>query len=253
MPRNVPIRATSAFGLEALPGSDELSAAEFVYRQMLDAVLSQRLLAGARLQEQILADIFSVGRAPIRSALQRLASDGVVDVLPNRGASVSRPEVDEVHDLFDARRVIECELFGRSAVCHRKAEINASELVALRAHATREAEHIEAARRGAALRRACGFHVDLARLAGNASLVVALERMVIRIALAIGIYEKDRHDFDGPTSRLALINTLGQGDVRSAKKAMRVHLDAMQASLDLNDKAGTDSLGAAFAHLATPT
>ena len=238
-----------AFGLEALPGSAELGGAEFVYRQLLDAVLSQRLRPGARLQEQALSGIFDTGRATVRAVLQRLAHDGVVDLRANRGARVDRPGAAEVRDLFDARRVIECELAARVAGRARAGEIDPADVEALAALAREEAEHVAAGRRGAALRLACDFHLDLARLAGNASLVVALERQVLRIALAIGAFERPGHGFAGGSSRLELLDVLLAGDARAARRAMRAHLDALEGSLELDGPEADGELGAAFAHL----
>ena len=238
-----------AFGMEALPGSAELGAAEFVRRQLLDAVLSQRLRPGARLQEQALSGIFDTGRSTVRAVLQRLAHDGVVDLRAHRGARVDRPEPAEVADLFDARRVIECELAARTAARAKAGELGAGDARALVALAREEADHVRAGRRGAALRLACDFHLGLARLGGNASLATALERQVVRIALAVGAFERPRHDFDGAASRLDLIGVLLGADARAARRAMRLHLDALEASLDLDGAERGGELGDAFAHL----
>jgi len=103
-------RRESAFGLESLPDAAEPSTSEFVYRQILDAVLSQRLRRGARLTELALAEIFSIGRSTVRDVLQRLALEGVVDMRVNRGAVVSEPQPDEVRSLFEARRAMRSHL-----------------------------------------------------------------------------------------------------------------------------------------------
>ncbi len=238
-----------AFGLESLPGSAELGAPEFVYRQLLDAVLSQRLRPGARLQEQALAGIFDVGRATVRAVLQRLAHDGVVDLRANRGARIDRPDAAEVADLFEARRVIECETAARAAARAKRGEIGAPDMRPLGALAREEAAHAKAGRRGAALRLACDFHLGLARLGGNVSLVVALERTVVRVALAVGAFERPAHDFVGATSRLILVDAVLDGDARAARRAMRAHLDALEASLDPEGGEASGDLDAAFAHL----
>lgn len=238
-----------AFGLQALPGAAELGTTEFVYRQLLDAVLSQRLRPGVRLQEQSLSEIFDTGRSTVRAVLQRLALEGVVDLRANRGARVDRPDAPEVKDLFEARRVIEGELAARAAGRARRGEIGVADAGPLMALAREEQVHLEAGRRGAGLRLACDFHLALARLGGNAALSVALERQVVRTALAVGAFEQSSHDFAGPRSRLGLVEAVMAGDVRAARRGMHAHLDALEASLDLDGTDPGDALDAAFAHL----
>lgn len=238
-----------AFGLEPLPGTANLSTSEYVYRQILDAVLSQRLRPGARLTELALADIFSIGRSTVRDVLQRLAFEGVVDVRANRGAVVSEPAADEVRALLEARRVIECELVSRAADATSRGEIEVATVEALALLTNDESEHVAAGRRGAALRLACEFHIALARFGGVPPLLDALERQVVRTALAIGLYERPAHGFDAARSRLALLTPVAAGDARTARRDTRRHLDALECSLDLAAPGIGGDLGAAFRHL----
>jgi len=242
-------RRVSAFGLEALPGSAELGTSEYIHRQILDAVLSQRLRPGARLTELALADIFSIGRSTVRDVLQRLALEGVVDVRANRGATVSEPPPDEVHSLFEARRLIECDLVSRAAAAVGTGELEAAAVESLLELTRSESGHLAAGRRGAALRIACEFHVELARFGGVPPLLDALERQVIRTALAIGLYERPAHGFDAALSRQELVRPVASGDPRAARRAMRTHLDALERSLDPESPGLGGDLGAAFRHL----
>jgi len=240
---------TSAFGLEALPGTTELSTPEFVYRQILDAVLSQRLRPGARLTELALAEIFSIGRSTVRDALQRLALEGVVDMRTNRGAMVSEPPPDEVRALFEARRVIECELAWRTAARIEASDLESDSIEALVPLTRSESEHVGAGRRGAALRLACEFHIALAGFGGVQPLCNALERQVVRTALAIGLYERPAHAFDAARSRQTLLEPIVAGKADAARLAMKTHLDALERSLDLVSPGLGGDLGAAFRHL----
>jgi len=242
-------RPRSAFGLEPLAGAESLSAPEFVYRQIFDAVMAQRLLPGARLQEETLAGIFGIGRATIRATLQRLGHDGVVELRTNRGAIVARPRIEEVRDVLDARRVIERELVRRVAERHGTRHepdgsapearspgvsvLDAEPFASVAALAREEGDHLAAGRRGAALRLAGEFHVALARLGGNRSLTEALRRLVTRTALAIGAYERVGHEFAGWRSRLELLGTVASGDGSGAASAVTRHLDRLEASMEL--------------------
>ena len=62
---------------------------------------------GQRLIEADLMDSFKVTRGPLREALRRLASEGIVDIVPNRGARVRSFSRQEMRDLFRIREVVE--------------------------------------------------------------------------------------------------------------------------------------------------
>ena len=59
---------------------------EYLYTEILDAILDRRLSPGVKLKEDELAEIFSVSRTIVRRALLRLSHDRIVDIQPNRGA-----------------------------------------------------------------------------------------------------------------------------------------------------------------------
>ena len=98
-------------------------AADRVYDAIYAAVIDHRLPPGARLREEELAQTFAVSRTLVRQALHRLAQDGVVLLRPNRGAQVPEPTRAEGAHVFDARRVVECEVVRRLAGALEKAQV----------------------------------------------------------------------------------------------------------------------------------
>lgn len=71
------------------------------------AVLSGEFEPGTRLHEVRLSERLGVSRTPIRSALQSLASEGMLDYTPNRGYSVRRFSTSEIVDAYEIRAVME--------------------------------------------------------------------------------------------------------------------------------------------------
>lgn len=71
------------------------------------SVLSGEFEPGARLHEVRLSERLGVSRTPIRSALQSLASEGMLDYTPNRGYSVRRFSTSEIVDAYEIRAVME--------------------------------------------------------------------------------------------------------------------------------------------------
>lgn len=85
----------------------DLSLADHAYRELEELITTLVLPPGTVLGEQALVQRLEIGRTPIREALQRLARDGLVVVLPRRGILVSDINVRTQLRLLETRRVLE--------------------------------------------------------------------------------------------------------------------------------------------------
>lgn len=88
------------------PESDE-TLAEFAYRRIEDMIVGLELAPGSVISELKLAAALEIGRTPIREALQRLAAEGLVLVLPKRGVLVSQVNVETQLRLLEVRRELQ--------------------------------------------------------------------------------------------------------------------------------------------------
>ncbi len=78
-----------------------------VYKRIRDDILRLRRRPGESLDESSLEKEFSVSRTPVREALIRLASENLVDLMPNRGARVAHLDINDIPQLFEALELIE--------------------------------------------------------------------------------------------------------------------------------------------------
>lgn len=70
-------------------------------------IVSGELVPGEKLVEQTLGDLLGISRTPLRESLKLLATEGLIELVPNRGAFVTRIDVDEVHRLFEVAAGLE--------------------------------------------------------------------------------------------------------------------------------------------------
>lgn len=77
------------------------------YREIEEAIVTLRLKPGDILSEQMLAAATGIGRTPIREALQRLAIEGLVTILPRKGILVSEINPRSQLLVFEVRRELE--------------------------------------------------------------------------------------------------------------------------------------------------
>lgn len=79
-----------------------------------DRILRGELSAGEPLRQVALAAELGVSRIPLREAFQRLEAEGLISLLPHRGAVVAALPTDDMPELFSLRATIECDIFARA-------------------------------------------------------------------------------------------------------------------------------------------
>lgn len=75
-------------------------------------ILDGQHASGTQLRQEALAVAYGVSRIPVREALFQLESEGLVQIVPHKGAIVSGLSLAEVNDVFDLRAMLEVRLLG---------------------------------------------------------------------------------------------------------------------------------------------
>ena len=95
--------------------------ADIVYDYIKNQIVTKAIYPGTRIEEEDLVRETGVSRTPVRSALMRLAYDGLIQQQqPNRGAVVAKPSATDLRQVYEARAVLEVGAF-RAAV-HRRSD-----------------------------------------------------------------------------------------------------------------------------------
>ncbi len=103
----------------ARPGDTARAA----YVRLRDLIVDGRLQPGQRLAHAKLMELLGVGRMPLRTALSRLESDGLVVSTPNRGAVVAPAPVASAEEIYTLRYLVEPPLLEASAAATSPAQI----------------------------------------------------------------------------------------------------------------------------------
>ena len=166
------------------PGSEP--AADRAYRLMRADILTGDLPADSRLGESTLAERYGLSRTPVREALRRLQSEGLVEVSPHRGARVFDWRRLDIEALYDLRAVVEGFLVRRAAttitdeeidrlagLCDRMEEVARSLPRGAPEFTDRTAEFNQE------------FHGSIARAAGGGELFVSIRNSVVLAPLLL--------------------------------------------------------------------
>ncbi|MEU5279110.1 GntR family transcriptional regulator [Streptomyces asoensis] len=136
-----------------------------VYEALLELITTRALQPGQHLVESELAGHLGVSRQPVREALQRLNTEGWVDLRPAQGAFVHEPTEDEADQLLTVRTLLEAEAARLAAAHADRAGVEALEEILEQGLLAVAGDDVDAA---VALN--ARFHTKVMELAGNAVL-----------------------------------------------------------------------------------
>jgi DNA-binding GntR family transcriptional regulator len=212
-----------------------------IYEKVYTAILEHRLHPGTKLVEERLAEIFGVSRARVREVLARLAHEQVVEVIPQRGAYVARPTIEQAMDVFEARRLIE------PALLRRLIETLTPERVArLRQHVALEQDARRCEDKRAIVRLSGEFHTLLAEQAGNTALARQMRELSSLTCLVIFLYDAPTATSCRDDEHAQIVEAIAHRDVARAQALMLEHLEHIEGSLRLEPGTGEVDLEAIF-------
>lgn len=197
------------------------SRAPAVYRALRRAILEQALRPGVKLPEDSIGERFGVSRTLVREALSRLAIEGLVELKPNRGASVAYPTLEEARDVFAVRCGLE-----KLVVEALAGNLTPPQIDTLEDHVRRE-EEVHGRDGPESIRLAGEFHILLADMTGNALLSRYVQEVSSRCSLILAIYGRPHSSECAVSEHRQLITALIKGDSQRAQRLMDEHLRAV--------------------------
>jgi DNA-binding GntR family transcriptional regulator len=221
-----------------------------VYAQVREDIIALRLPPGADLDESSLEQRFAVSRTPVREALIRLASEGLIVLLPNRGARVTHIDISDIPSLFEA-----LELCQRATTRWATARRSPADISDLRR--TNQA-FLEAVRNGDS--ESMGeinkeFHMLVGRACGNRyfeSLYASLLAVSLRLARTAFAFAPTNDDYyetyymEVVRQHEAMIDAIERGDAEAADNLAGLHTNLFRERIDRylnNNLAGGMKLG----------
>ena len=196
-----------------------------------EAIIRHRLDPGAKLIEDEIAEAFGVSRTIVRTALQALASDGVVVIERNKGASVAHPHPEEAREIFEARALVEPRIAGLAA-----ARVTPEDIARLQTCIDAEHAAIAADDPGEAVYISAEFHRLIAGIAGHTVLASIVGDLLSRSSLVVALYWRRPEAMCASGAHHALLDALKEGNADKAASVMRQHLFDLLGGLDLSER-----------------
>jgi DNA-binding GntR family transcriptional regulator len=189
------------------------------------ALLAGEIKPGERIKVAELEKRFGVSHIPIREAVRRLETEGLVVALPQRTAVAAAVDLDDLAGLYDLRRIIECE------VIHRSAEsMTAEQVEAVRA----ALDALEAVAQDHGSPRFWELHRNFHWALLEPGATAWIERVLDQIWLAsqryVRLFVSETVD-DAMADHRELLGRCEQRDGRGAAELLRRHLDLTERTV----------------------
>jgi DNA-binding GntR family transcriptional regulator len=212
------------------------SRAFVVYSRLRDEIFAFRLFPGDRFTESDVAATYGMSRTPVREALTRLQSEGLVRVHFRSGWEVTPMDFGRFNELYEMRHMIESRTMKTLCSANTR-RIDHTALSALRTvwcgpyRLIGESYDPRASQAAAALDET--FHNTLVQAAGNREILHAFEQLTDKIRI---IRRLDFEYFDRVSAiqdeHAAILNAIAARDAEHASSLMSTHIDNAHAAVN---------------------
>jgi GntR family transcriptional regulator, rspAB operon transcriptional repressor len=197
------------------------SKSEYAYAELKRAIVCGELAAGSKLDLEVLASRLGISRMPIREALGRLHSQGLVSIHPQRATHVAELSWSDMVETYDARSALEGLLAERAAV-----NATPEDIAALEAEIERQAELVDAADLEGFLASDRAFHFRLFEIARAPRTIEILEGLRNVAERYIYLYLSDPAlRADSVAAHREIVSLCAAHDPDALAAAVRAHVN----------------------------
>lgn len=201
------------------------SRSEAAYRTIKEKIVTLQLLPAGLINEAELMVELGLGRTPIREALQRLALENLVVILPRRGTIIADLNMSDLQKIFEVR--LELEVYAAHLAAERATSAQIVEMEVLFAGAD---EIIHSGDYHQLIHLDHQAHRMLAQAAQNEFLEETLERLYTHV---LRLWYVSLHKINGLAEAIEehrdIIEAIKAGDSQRAAQIMRAHVTGFQA------------------------
>jgi DNA-binding GntR family transcriptional regulator len=210
---------------------DRGSASDEAYGKIFNLILTRELRPGERTSVNLLADRLGLGKTPIKEAITRLQTEGVLTVVGRSGTTVKNINAEEARQLFALRRAL--EEFAADEVVKKITQSDISSLQKLlkelRATALDQSDIIRSSANF--IRANVAFHSHIVSVAGNPFLSRLYSQLQIQAQIVTYLVHRG---YDPKavrrrqTEHEEIVAALEERDARRLKRALRAHAETSE-------------------------
>jgi DNA-binding GntR family transcriptional regulator len=218
-----------------LPKSPNLT--ELAYQSVKQQLLNGSFREGSKLTEEYLSGLLGISKSPVREALMRLESEGLICIEARRGAYVRKFSAREARDLYDVRALLEVHAVGTAKITPELLERMAESI-------ERTRSYLESGDKLRHIEEDIHFHGLIAGSTGNAEFGRLLDNIQQKSLLCrMATYYLSATT--APASHQHIYDAMRDGDRERAQRAMHEHILFVRDSLLRSMEAEAETAGIA--------
>jgi GntR family transcriptional regulator, rspAB operon transcriptional repressor len=202
-------------------------ATERIVESLRQSIVTLELRPGATLDKATLTTRFSVSRFPVAEALNRLKAEGLVDIRPQSGSTVSLIRLADVRENMFLRRALEAE-----TAAHLARRPDTALVAELHRNLRYQQAAFEADDRPGFHRLDLSFHDILTSAAGFPRVRATVEKARLALERVRRLLASPRRHVVTYREHLAIAEAIEKGDVEESRAAMLAHIDAVMVELE---------------------
>lgn len=200
---------------------------DVVFKKLRRAILLEELKAGERLPEIRLADKLGVSRTPIREAIRKLEMEGLVIMVPRRGAIVAQINEKNLKDVLEVRRVL--DMLSVRLACER---IDEERKEALRKACGEFEEAVRASDLREIAQKDVALHNIIIEATGNITLQQMLDNLAEQMYRYRVKYLKDDSRYETLVKEhQAIYESIVKGDGETSARLAGEHIDHQEKAI----------------------
>ena len=208
-------------------GPKKVTLREQAYLKFLEQLFAGRFSPGQMLTQNDISEALDIPIGPLREALKRLEAEDYVTIRPQSGIIINSIDVKELDDLYEFRKIIECEAAGRFAqICDIRVVRDLRDKMNAILDQMDLPQDEWVAKFRDRLDLDCLFHDTIVDAMGNDYISKESRRVANKMRLfRLAVYFQNKREMPSLQEHLDLLAAFEQRDSAAAANAMRTHLE----------------------------
>ncbi|HEX9062256.1 MAG TPA: GntR family transcriptional regulator [Clostridia bacterium] len=200
---------------------------EVIFDSLREAIIVGELKPGERLMEVQLAEKMGVSRTPVREAIRMLELEGLVEMLPRKGAHVAELSIKDIVDVLEVRASLDGLATSLASV-----RITDDEIKVLKQIHSQFANYVEKDNLQGAIKKDVEFHELIYRSSRNDRLIQIINNLRERVQRFRVIYLKDfMSSKELIKEHIGIIEAITGKDALASQKAAEMHIKNQEQAI----------------------
>jgi len=195
-----------------------------VYSILRNAILERKLLPGTKISLLALSRELGVSRTPTRLAVQRLATEGLIIMMPNQAPRVAKPSVKNIEDVFYMRSLLEPAAASLACRFATSAELKKLETAIEQGYQAFKSRNLLDY-----LNDNTKIHYLIAEMSRNEALTDSIKQFLDKSTIILSLFDpfysySEQEEYVSYQEDLAILEAIGSKDSKLAANRMKKHI-----------------------------